>query len=239
MALSTKQIKRLNRSMVSMQTEVEIGTLLSEIQTELFGVSTYAGLVTAVADANRTTIILKNNITLEGQVVINHGLTIIGNGHSLVDATLDASQYIALQIMADGVTIDNVKFEISGDSDVNTLYSIDVYGPNSTIKNCTFVMANAGSSGSLSIYYEDYAGHYLLGNTLSNGVAFTGGTELVRVKYNTFAATKGFGLGVATIGGIAYTVADDYKLSQIIAYLIGENNITIGFATTLNVESYL
>lgn len=212
--------------------------ILSDAEMRIYGVVDYATLVAALADTSKTVTHLTAGITLTGQLALAHAIELIGHNKALTDATLDATQYMASQITAAGVIIRDTTFAISGNSDGNALYSIDVYAARSRIEDNTFVMANAGSSGSVSVYYEGYADHVLNGNTLSNGVAATGGAVLAEVKGNTFAATKGFGLGECTIGGIYYHESDPDKVAAIKAYLIANGNTTTGEATGLVVEGY-
>jgi len=211
---------------------------LSDIEMRIYGVTDYATLVAALADTSKTVAHLLNGITLTGQLALAHAQELIGHDKALTDASLDANQYMASQISAAGVTVRDTTFAISGNSDGNALYSIDVYAARSRIEDNTFVMANAGSSGAVSVYYEGYADHVLNRNTFSNGVAITGGAVISEMKGNTFAATKGIGLGECTIGGIYYHEADPVKVAAIKAYLIAEGNVTIGEATGLVVEGY-
>lgn len=210
----------------------------SDIEMRVYGVSDYAGLVAALADTSKTVAHLLSGITLTGQLALAHAIELDGHDKALTDATLDANQYMASQITASGVIVKNTTFAISGNSDGNALYSIDVYAAASKIIDNTFVMSNAGSSGSVSVYYEGYTNHILSGNTLSNGVAFTGGAVMAEIKNNVFAVTKGFGLGECTINGIHYFEADPDKVAAIKAYLIAEGNVTTGEATGLVVEGY-
>lgn len=211
---------------------------LSDIEMRVYGVSSYAELVAALADTSKTVAHLLTGITLTGQLALAHAQELIGHGKALTDATLDATQYMASQITAEGVTIRDTTFAISGNSDGNAVYSIDVYAAGSRIEDNTFVMANAGSSGAVSVYYEGYANQVLSGNTFSNGVALTGGVVMSEMKNNTFAATKGIGLGECTVGGIHYFEADPAKVAAIKAYLIAQGNVTTGEATGLVVEGY-
>lgn len=210
---------------------------LFDIEMRTYGVKTYAALVAALADTTITNIYLLNDITLEGMLAFSRRVELDGQGYKLSDATLDANQYIAAQISAEYVSIYNVDWHISGNSDANTLYSIDVGAANSRIYDCEYTMANAGSSGSVSVYYEGYLGHVLNDNTASNGVAITGGAAFSEIKNNAFAATKGFGLGVCTIGGVVHTVASPADVTAIKAFLTAEGNTTTG--GTLVVEDYL
>lgn len=211
-------------------------SIIADMMVRVYGVDSYAKLVTALADTTLGYAYALADITLTGQLALAHAIELNGQDFSLVDDTLDATQYMASQISASGVTVKNTVFEISGNSDGNALYSIDVYSPNSTITDNTFVMANAGSSGAVSVYYEGYTGHILSDNTFSNGVAFTGGCVMDEVSNNTFSATKGFGLGECTIGGIHYFEADPSKVLAIKNYLIAQGNTTTG--GTLVVEGY-
>lgn len=218
----------------------------ADIEMRTYGVSSYAELVAALADTTITDIYLLTGITLTGTLLFAHKVALHGQGYALTDASLDASQYMAAQVSAAGCLIEDVIWAISGNSDGNALYSIDVGAPQCTIQNCTFVMANAGDSGSVSVYYEGYGNQKINGNTLSNGIALTGGAVgsasqliMVEVKGNTFAATKGIGLGLATVGGINYIADVAATLALIKAYLIAEGNTTTGDATGLNVENYL
>ena len=212
--------------------------IIDNIAAHEFAVDDESKLVAAIADATKILSYITAGITLTGQLTMAQAFELNGQDFALTDATLDANQYMALQISHEGVSIREVQFAISGNSDGNTIYSIDVYAAGSLIEGCTFVMSNAGSSGSVSVYYEGYAGHKLNDNTLSNGVAFTGGCVMDEVKNNTFAATKGFGLGECTIGGIHYFEADADKVAAIKAYLIAEGNVTTDDATGLVVEGY-
>lgn len=213
--------------------------LVDNVEKKAFGVSAEAAMLASVADTNFDVVHLLADITLTDKVAIaNTNLVIKGNEYSLKDATLDATQYMAVQIAAENVTIKNTVFEISGNSDGNALYSIDVYAANATIEDNTFIMANAGSSGAVSVYYEGYAGQKLNNNTFSNGVALTGGVVMDEIKNNTFAATKGFGLGECTINGIHYFESDPEKVAAIKAYLIEQGNSTTDEETGLVVEGY-
>lgn len=213
-------------------------TIFEDAEFRIYGVSDYATLVAALADTSKTVTHLTAGITLTGMLALAHAIELIGHNKALTDATLDASQYIAAQITAAGVTIRDTTFAISGTSEGNALYSIDVYAARSRIEDNTFVMSNAGSTGAVSVYYEGYADHVLSGNTFSNGVALTGGVVMAEIKNNTFAATKGIGLGECTVGGIYYHEADPAKVAAIKAYLIAEGNVTTGEATGLVVEGY-
>jgi hypothetical protein len=202
----------------------------------VFVVGTEAELIAALADTLRSVSYVTADITLTGQLTIAQAFRLYGQDKDITDDTLDATQYMALQIAFAGVTIQDLTFAISGDSDGNAIYSIDVGAAGSTIMNCTFTMANAGSSGAVSIYYEGYADHVLKDNTFSNGVALTGGASFDEISGNTFAATKGFGLGECTINGIHYFEADPDKVADITAYLVAEGNTTTG--GDLVVEGY-
>lgn len=214
-----------------------LGDYFEDIEKHVYGVSDYAGLVAALADTSRDVIHLTANITLTGQLAIGHAVEIDGNGFSLTDASLDANQYMAAQITAEGVYIHDVTWAISGNSDGNAIYAIDVGAAKSRIENCIFTMANTGSSGAVAVYYEGYANQILSGNTMTNGVAVTGSAVMIEMQRNTFAATKGVGLGVCTIGGVVHTVASTADVAAIKAYLTAEGNVTTG--GTLVVEDYL
>lgn len=222
----------------------ELRVLLDEyfadIEKRVYGVSTESTLAAALLDTSITDIHLLADITLTGTLTIARAVTIHGHGFKLSDSTLDANQYMACQITGEGVTLDNVKFNIDGNSDGNALYCIDVYAANTTIKNCTFeTMTNAGSSGAVAVYYEAYTNHTLSNNTLANGVAITGSAELEVVKNNAFAASKGFGLGLAIVGKISYLEYSAAQYALLKAYLIAEGNSTTGEATGLVVDDYL
>jgi len=212
--------------------------ILDDVEMRLYSVTDYATLVAALADTSKTVTHLTAGITLTGQLALAHAIELVGHDKALTDASLDANQYMASQITAAGVTIRDTTFAISGNSDANAIYSIDVYAARSRIEDNTFTMANAGSSGAVSVYYEGYADHVLSGNTFSNGVALTGGCVIAEMKNNTFAATKGIGLGECTVGGIYYHEADPAKVAAIKAYLIAEGNVTTGEPTGLVVEGY-
>jgi len=212
--------------------------ILADAEMRIYGVADYATLVAALANTSKTVTHLTAGVTLTGTLALAHAIELIGHNKALTDATLDANQYMASQISAADVTIRDTTFAISGNSDANALYSIDVGAARSHIENNTFTMANAGSAGAVSVYYEGYANHVLSGNTFSNGVALTGGCTMAEMKNNTFAATKGIGLGECTVGGIYYHEADPAKVAAIKAYLIAEGNVTTGEATGLVVEGY-
>jgi hypothetical protein len=212
--------------------------ILEDAEMRVYGVAEYATLVAALADTSKTVTHLLTGITLTGMLALAHAIELIGHNKALTDATLDANQYMAAQISAEGVTVRDTTFAISGNSDGNAIYSIDVGAAKSRIENNTFTMANAGSSGAVSVYYEGYTDQVLSGNTFSNGVAITGGAVMAEMKNNTFAATKGIGLGECTIGGIHYFEADPAKVAAIKAYLIAEGNRTTGDLTGLVVEGY-
>jgi hypothetical protein len=201
----------------------------------VYGVSTEAQLLNFIADTTVEKIFLNTNITLTGKVTIARALKIYGGGFRLTQANKDATDYIGIDITADNVEINNVQFYISGNSDGNTIYSINARG-DSRIIDCTFVMANAGSSGSVSVYFEGNS-HVIVGNTCSNGMAFTDGAVITGIMNNTFAATKGIGLGSCVVNGIAYTVASPSKVASITAFLKANNNVTTG-ASTIVVEGY-
>lgn len=205
----------------------------------LFAIDDEAKLIAAVADATKDLSYLTADITLTATLVIAQDFILYGEDFDLTDATLDANQYMAMQISGNDVEIDSVKFAISGDSDANALYSIDVGGKRSNIHDCEFVMANAGSSGAVSVYYEGgtaNSGHVLKDNVLSNGVALTGNADFAEISGNTFAATKGFGLGECTINGIHYNAYDPVKYAKIVEYLVAQGNTTTG--GTLVVTDY-
>ena len=214
--------------------------LIDDLGKAVFPMSDYATLVAALADTTKKISYLTADTTLTGMLAFSRAFRFYGQDFSLTDATLDENQYMAAQISHEDVIIQDVEFHISGatTSPQNTIYAIDVGAANSRIEGCTFVMANSGDAGSVSVYYEGYAGHILKDNTMSNGVAVTGGAVLDEVSGNTFAATKGFGLGECTIGGLHYFEADPIKLAAIKAYLIAEGNVTTGEATGLVVEGY-
>jgi hypothetical protein len=210
--------------------------VIAAMLVKVYGVDTYAKLVAALADTTLGFVYATKGITLTGMLALAHAIEMDCQGFALTDATLDATQYMAAQISAEGVIVKNTVFAISGNSEGNAIYSVDVGAGKSEISKCTFNMANAGSTGAVSVYYEGYTGHKLNDNTLSNGVAFTGGAVMDEVKNNTFAATKGFGLGECTIGGIHYFEADPTKVAAIKAYLIEQGNKTTG--GDLVVEGY-
>jgi hypothetical protein len=214
--------------------------LIDNAEKKAFGVKTEAEFLAALADVNFAIIHLLADITLTAKVDITRdNITIYGNGYSFKDATLDADQYIAFDVSGKNVTFDNVTFEISGNSDGNTIYSIYQRTDHLTLKDCTTVMANAGSSGAVSIYYEGGINHTLINNEFSNGISVVGTAELDNVVNNTFAATKGFGLGVCTVNGFVYAETSAEIVASIKASLIADGNITEDEATTLVVEGYL
>lgn len=210
--------------------------LLDNIAAHEFAIGDESALTAAIADATRLMSYLTADITLTGTALFSQAQEINGQDFKLTQETLSAEQYMLTQITKAGVTLREIDFNASGDSDGNTLYAVDVYAAESEISDNSFTLANAGSAGSVSVYYESYAGHKLNNNTMSNGVAFTGGCVMDEVKNNTFAATKGFGLGECTIGGIYYHEADPEKVAAIKEYLIAQGNVTTG--GDLVVEGY-
>lgn len=122
----------------------------------------YKTLAAAVAAAEAgDTITLLNDITLEAgpanNIVLNQEITIEGNGKTITrtfDAT-DNNYEAAFQIMASGVTINNVNVEGAGEAGKDdAAFYIGANGP-ITIEGCTFDgsgMNNKPASGIISAY---------------------------------------------------------------------------------------